>query len=344
MKNNIQIGYLGVGRYLPENVLTNERLEELVDTSDEWITQRTGIKTRRIMGPNDTLVSMSTIAAKEALENAGVSAEDIEVLRIGVNTHLKFPSLASYVQNELQIPNASAADISAGCAGFIFAVEEVYNWLLLKKLLTGKDGYGLAIGAEGLSLVTDYTDRSTCVLFGDGAGAAVIGPVSSGGILATVTRNQGQYANLLYLDDFLTNPLVDPERMEFKQRTGTNYPFIHMEGRKVFQVAVRTMISDIQSVIEKYNKVNNENLTIENIDYVIPHQANHRIVSAVCEGLKLKPEQVYFDGVINYGNTSAATIPIGYVDEWGKRPGKLEIDVAFGAGFASGAILRRNHI
>jgi len=342
MSNNIQIGYLGVGRYLPDNVLTNARLEELVDTSNEWIVQRTGIKTRRIMGPGDSLASMAVAAAREALEHSDVNVDKIEVLRVGVNTHLRFPSLASYIQNELQIPHCSAADISAGCAGFIFAVEEIYNRLALQKLTAGRDGCGLAIGVEGLSLITDYGDRSTCVLFGDGAGAAVIGPVKSGGILATTTRTQGQYTDLLYLDNVLSHSLEDPAQMKFKQRNGSIYPFIHMEGRKVFQVAVRTMMTDIREVIAKYNRASGARLTLDDIDYVIPHQANHRIVSAVGEGLKLKSGQVYSDGVVNYGNTSAATIPIGYVEQWGKRPGALEVDVAFGAGFASGAILRRN--
>ncbi|MBM3328410.1 MAG: beta-ketoacyl-ACP synthase 3 [Calditrichaeota bacterium] len=345
MTNGLGIGYLGVGRYLPERVLTNADLERIVDTSDEWIVQRTGIKTRRIMGPGESVATMAIGAAREALARSGVSPDQISIVRVGVNTHLKFPSLASTVQDALGISNASASDISAGCSAFIFAVEEIYNRLAFEKLSTGREAYGLAVGVDGLSLITDWSDRATCVLFGDGAGAAVIGPVEAGGILATYTRTQGQYADLLYLDDFLSSPLDDnplSPSFAFRHRNGTPYPFLHMEGRKVFQVAVRSMMSDIRSVIDRYNLISGGQLTLDDIEYVIPHQANHRIVSAVAEGLKLPPEQVYSEGVVNYGNTSAASIPIGYVDQLGKRPGALEVDVAFGAGFASGAILRRN--
>jgi len=207
--------------------------------------------------------------------------------------------------------------------------------------LRGELSYGLVIGVDGLSLVTDYTDRSTCVLFGDGAGAAIIGPVESGEILATYTRTQAQYTNLLYLDEFLSPSIDNQDEMIMKSDLETNYPFLRMDGKKTFAVAVRTMISDIRTVIDRYNKMNGERLTTKDVDFVIPHQANLRIIAAVQNGLKLQPEQVYRNGVINYGNISAATIPIGYVEEWGKRPGALEVDVAFGSGFASGAILRR---
>ncbi|HHE46392.1 MAG TPA: 3-oxoacyl-ACP synthase, partial [Bacteroidetes bacterium] len=201
--------------------------------------------------------------------------------------------------------------------------------------------YGLAVGTEGMSIVTDYSDRSTCVLFGDGAGAAVIGPVASGEILATYTRTQGKYAGLLELDKFMHVPLTDQREMRFQRLEVTNYPYLRMEGPKVFAVAVRTMVSDVRMVIERYNRANGQQLTEADIDYVYPHQANLRIVRAVGEALKLTPDKVYSDGVKNYGNTSAASIPIGYIDNLGKHRGNTEVDVAFGAGFASGAILRK---
>lgn len=336
-----KVGYLGVGRYLPPNILTNEHLEKMVDTSDEWITQRTGIHTRRIMDKSDTLSSMAIKAAEIAIEKAGIDPSRISIIRVGVNTHMRFPCLASYVQEALDTPYCSASDISAGCSGFIYAVEEIYNRIIADYVLTGKETYGLAVGVEAMSIVTDWTDRKSCVLFGDGAGATVIGPVESGEILATCTRTQGRFGNLLYLDEFLSTPLEDPETMSFSTPVTTNYPHLFMDGPKVFVVAVKTMINDIRNVIAKYNKTNGEHITEKDISFVIPHQANLRIVAAVQEGLKLRQDQVYRDGVINYGNSSAASIPIGYVDEWGKRPGKLEVDVAFGAGFASGAILRR---
>lgn len=337
-----KFGIVGVGRYLPKNILTNAHLERMVDTSDEWIVQRTGIRQRRIMGADESVFSMATNAARDAIDDAGLSPDQIKYVMVGVNTHYRFPSLASMIEEALGIPSASAADISAGCSGFIFAVENLFDRLRLDKLTLGEDNYALAVGVDGLSLVTDWTDRSTCVLFGDGAGAAVLGPVEDGEILATVTRTQGVYADLLYLDAEAKPSLIDPVTMTFASRNGMPQPVLKMEGRKVFAVAVRTMMADIRAVIEKYNRMGGEQLSLADIEYVIPHQANLRIVAAVQEGLGLREDQVYRDGVINYGNTSAASIPIGYVDEWGKRPGALVVDVAFGAGFASGAILRRN--
>ena len=342
-ENLLKIGYLGIGRYLPSNRLTNAHLEKMVDTTDEWIVQRTGIRERRIMGPGESILSMAVGAAKEAIAAAGIEPSQISDIHVGVNTHFRFPSLATMVQRELGIEVTSACDISAGCSAFVFSVDAIYNKLMSEFLLEGKTSYALAIGVDGLSLITDWTDRSTCVLFGDGAGAVVIGPVDRGGILATTTRTMGQYGDLLYSTKLLDPILDDAYAMTFRERDGQGpAPIIYMEGRKVFQVAVRSMMADIRSVIEKYNRISGESPTLSDIEYVIPHQANHRIVSAVADGLKLPLEQVYSDGVVNFGNTSAASIPIGYVDQIGKRPGALEVDVAFGAGFASGAILRRN--
>ena len=215
MPDKIKIGYVGLGRYLPDHVLTNAHLERIVDTSDEWIVQRTGIKTRRIMGADETVLSMAVQAARAAIENAGISPEQISCIRIGVNTHMRFPSLASLLQEELDIPDASASDISAGCSGFIFSVEDIYNRLIAEYTMYGKKSYGLAIGVDGMSIIADYTDRKTCVLFGDGAGAAVIGPVESGEILSTFTRTQGKYADLLRLDPYLFVPLKDSQNMKF---------------------------------------------------------------------------------------------------------------------------------
>jgi len=341
MAKKLRIGILGVGRGFPEHVLNNSHLEKIVDTSNEWIVQRTGIWTRRVLGPGENILQLSVKAAKDAIKLSNIKTSKIRYIRIGVNTHLRFPSLAVMVQKELGIKNCSAVDVSAGCAGFIFAVDDVHNQMLVDWVLRGELSYGLVIGVDGLSLVTDYTDRSTCVLFGDGAGAAIIGPVESGEILATYTRTQAQYTNLLYLDEFLSPSIDNQDEMIMKSDLETNYPFLRMDGKKTFAVAVRTMISDIRTVIDRYNKMNGERLTTKDVDFVIPHQANLRIIAAVQNGLKLQPEQVYRNGVINYGNISAATIPIGYVEEWGKRPGALEVDVAFGSGFASGAILRR---
>lgn len=341
MPESIKIGYLGIGRALPKQILTNAHLEQIVDTSNEWIIQRTGIRERRILGPGESIISLSISAAKAALQHSGIDARDISCMRVGVNTHMRFPSLASIIQEALGIPDASASDISAGCSSFIFSVEDIFNYLQTEWTLYGNKSYGLAIGVDGMSLITDWKDRKTCVLFGDGAGAAVLGPVESGEILSTYTRVQGEYGKLLKSDEIVSTLLDDPQKMTFKHPETTVYPYLWMDGRKVFSVAVRTMVADIKSVISKYNRINDEKLTEADIDFVIPHQANMRIVTAVGEALKLHPDKVHRNTVMYFGNTSSASIPMAYIDEWGKRPGALEVDVAFGAGFASGAILRR---
>ena len=341
MIEDCKVGILGVGHALPKNVLTNRQLEDIVDTSDEWIRQRTGIQSRRIMSDDESLLGLAVDAGREAIENSGIDPKLISHIRVGVNTHLRFPSLASLVQRELNIPDASASDVSAGCSAFIFGVEEAYNYFMVQKLFHQRDTYCLVIGADALSKVTDWTDRQTCILFGDGAGAVVLGPVDNGEILATYTRTQGRFADLLYLDKFLSTSLEDPDHMKMKPREDVEYPYLRMEGRKVFAVAVKSLMYDVRAVIDRYNVSAPEPISLDDIEYVIPHQANLRIVSAVQSGLKLNESQVYRQGVIKYGNTSTASIPIGYTEELGKRPGSLQVDVAFGSGFASGAILRR---
>lgn len=338
----LNIGYLGFGSYLPPNVLTNAHLEKMVDTTDEWIVQRTGIHERRIMGPEDSLLNMAVSAARQAITDAGIDPQQISDIHVGTNTHFRFPALATMVQEQLGIDDATACDVSAGCSAFVFSVEAVYQRMMSEWYLEGKKSYSLVIGADGMSLIMDWKDRATCVLFGDGAGAVVVGPTDNGGILATNTRTMGKFGDLLYSHPLVKPTLNDSAAMTFDQRDSSPFPNFEMEGRKVFAVAVRSMMADIKAVIEKYNRISGEALSLDDIEYVIPHQANHRIVSAVAEGLKLPLEQVYENGVRNYGNTSAATIPIGYAETRGKRPGALEVDVAFGAGFASGAILRRN--
>ena len=341
MSDRIKFGYVGIGRYLPEKILTNERLSQIVDTTEEWIKQRTGIETRRIMSSGETVASMAIAAAENAVKDAGIDVKDISCVRIGVNTHMRFPSLAAIVQDGLNIPNASASDISAGCTGFIFGVEEVFNRLYVEWMTLGRKSYGLVIGVDGMSLVTDWTNRQTCILFGDAAGAVIIGPVQSGEILATHTRTQGEYADLLRLDEILEVPAENQKELTFKNFSTINYPFLLMEGPKVFVVAVRSMVSEIKTVLQNYNQMNGTNLTEKDIEYIYPHQANMRIISAVADSLKIPHDRVYSDGVKKYGNTSTASIPIRYLDEWDNTPDAIVIDVSFGSGFASGAILRR---
>ena len=337
------IGFAGIGGYVPETVVTNEDLEKIVDTSDEWIQRRTGIKTRRVLGSDETILDMAVTAARRALEDAGVEAEEIDDIRVGVNTWMRFPSLATQLQDALGASRTSASDVSAGCAGFIYAVEEAYNKILVEKVRYDRDTVALVVGVDGLSHVTDWTDRSTCVLLGDGAGAVVVKQCERGGILATHTHADGRYGDLLWSDFVLESQANGSPRNFTHEKQGPR-PYLHMDGRKVYGIAVETMVNDVRSVIEKYNRSFGETLTVDDIDYFYPHQANLRILEMVAKRLKLPNEKVYTAGVVKFGNTSTASIPLGYWDnrEQFESPGdRLEIDVAFGSGFASGAILRR---
>jgi len=339
-----RIGYAGIGAYVPERVLTNEHMTQIVDTSDDWIQRRTGIQTRHILAEGESILDMAVNAARIALEDAGVEAGELGDIRVGVNTWMRFPSLASQLQKELGADKASAADVSAGCAGFIYAVEEAYNKLLVEKLCYGRDLTALVVGVDGLSHIANWTDRNTCVLLGDGAGAVVLKSVEQGGILAIHTHADGRHGGLLYSDPVLS-PQNNGSPKLFSHKQEGQRPYLHMDGRRVYAIACETMARDARTVIEKYNAVNGDTIGVDDIAYVYPHQANMRIIETVAKKLGLPLERVYHQGIRNYGNTSTASIPIGYADNrahYGNgNPERLEIDVAFGAGFASGAILRR---
>ena len=340
----VRIGYLGHGRCLPATVLTNAQLETMVDTSDTWIQRRTGIRERRVLAPDETILGMALAAAREAIANAGIAAGQIADIRVGVNTWLRFPSLATQLQRELGADAAAASDVSAGCAGFIYAVEEAYNKLYVEKVRHGRDLYSLVVGVDGLSHITDWTDRSTCVLLGDGAGAVVLGQVAAGGIEAIHTHADGRYGDVLYSDAVLASQTEDGET--FSHRSCGPRAYLHMDGRRVFSVAVKTMVHDVLTVIDKYNARAETKIGLEQVGYVFPHQANLRIIEAVVTKLGVPLEKVYTEGVVHYGNTSTASIPIGYCEAGSLRTppdpaAPFEVDVAFGAGFASGAILRR---
>lgn len=341
--DDLRVGYRGMGCYLPETVVTNHDLEKIVDTSDEWIRRRTGIAERRVLAEGETILDMAVAAARRALEDAGVDARQIGDIRVGVNTWLRFPSLASQLQSALGAREASAADVSAGCAGFIYAVEEAYNKIVVEKLRYGRDLLALVVGVDGLSHITDWTDRSTCVLLGDGAGAVVLGAGAAGSIEVIHTHANGRHGDLLYSDSVLEGQ-TDPEQdLGFTHQTRGPRPYLRMDGPKVYPVAVRTMARDVRTVLDKYNQGNGHAIDLSDVRYVYPHQANLRILEAVAKKLGVPLEQVYTDGVVRYGNTSTASIPIGYCEtrDQPRPPGDFEIDVAFGAGFASGAILRR---
>lgn len=338
-----RIGYLGMGCYLPDTVVSNRDLEQIVDTSDEWIQRRSGIRERRVLAAGESILDMTVAAAQRALDDAGIDARRLGDVRVGVNTWLRFPSLASQLQRALGAREASAADVSAGCAGFIYAVEEAYNKIVVEKLRYGRDLLALVVGVDGLSHITDWTDRSTCVLLGDGAGAVVLGAGAAGSIEAIHTHADGRYGSLLYSDFVLEEQNRSGNGVAFTHRNQGPRPYLHMDGPRVYPVAVKTMVSDVRTVVRKYNQSNGGSVDLSDVSYLYPHQANLRIIEAVAKKLAVPLEKVYTDGITRYGNTSTASIPIGYCETLDRphQAGAYEIDVAFGAGFASGAILRR---
>ncbi len=321
---NIRAGFLGTGSCLPDNEMTNFDLEKIVDTNDEWIRSRTGISARRIADENTATSDLAVVAAERAMEAAGITAEQLDLIIVATITpDMMFPSTACIIQDKLGANNASAFDVSAACSGF------VYGTTLAKQFVeSGNAKHVLVIGAETLSKIMDFTDRNTCVLFGDGAGAAIIGPVEKGGILATDLGANGTGGK------FLTLP-AGGSRMPASQHTIDNrLHYIKMDGSEVFKFAVRIMAKSSKEVIEKAN------WSVDDIDYLVPHQANIRIINSAGKKLKLPIEKVHVN-LDKFGNTSAASVPIA-LDE-AVRSGKINsgdkvVLVAFGGGLTWGAL------
>lgn len=304
-------GIIGIGRYIPEQVVTNLDLEKRMDTSDEWIRTRTGIEERRIAGDDMDTSDLGLRAAQKALENANVSPEEIDMILVAtVTPDQPFPSVACMLQEKLGAKKAAAMDVSAACAGFMYGMVTAKQFIE-----TSAYKYVLIVGVEKLSKITDWEDRNTAVLFGDGAGAVLMGPVADGkGVLSFELGSDGSGGKYLYQD--------------------TN---IRMNGREVFKFAVRQMGESSVNVLEKAG------LSKEDVDFLIPHQANIRIMEAARQRLELPLEKMS-KTVHKYGNTSAASIPISMVEELeaGKiKDGDLIVMVGFGGGLTWGAIALR---
>lgn len=304
----MNVGILGIGRYIPEKVLTNHDLEQIVDTSDEWIRTRTGIQQRRIANDDIDTSHMAYEAAIKALKNAQVAPKEIDLILVAtVTPDRSFPSVACMIQERLGAVNAAAMDLSAACAGFIYGMVTAKHFIE-----GGTYNRILLVGAEKLSKIINWQDRNTAVLFGDGAGAVVIGPVSNGrGILSFELGADGTGGKFLYRDQFVV-----------------------MNGREVFKFAVRQMGQSCVNVLEKAG------LSKKDVDLLIPHQANIRIMESARERLEL-PEEKMSKTIHKYGNTSSASIPISIVDEL--EAGKIKDDdllimVGFGGGLTWGAI------
>jgi 3-oxoacyl-[acyl-carrier-protein] synthase-3 len=323
----------GTGRYTPEKVLTNADLEKMVDTSDEWIVERTGIRERRVLnGSGDFGCSdMAVAASRNAIEDAGLTPRDVDAIILGtVTPDFVVPSTATVVQYKLGCRRAAVMDIVAACAGFLYGLSIARAFIVSN---TYKNV--LVIGVEHLTSITNYKDRNTCVLFGDGAGAAIVAPSTASesgrGILATYLSGDGQYRDLLNVELGGSRAPLTAQTLDSPGR------FIYMDGRSIFKLAVREMADAAERVLESAG------VKPADVDMLIPHQANIRIVEAVCKKLGFPMERVY-QNIERYGNTSAASVPIA-LDEARRggivADGSLILSVAFGGGLVWGAALYR---
>lgn len=326
MTNNA--GIIGMGHAYPSGILTNADLEKIVETTDEWITTRTGIKQRHKAAPDEYTSQFGTLAAQKALAAADLQPEDIDLIICATTTPDQImPSTGALIQAQLGATNAAGMDVFAACSGFLYGITMVESMIR-----TGQIKYALVIGAEVLTKYVDYTDRSTCVIFGDGAGAAILGAVEAGkGILATKIRSDGRYEEQLYAPGGGTKLGTTHETIDNRDH------FFKMKGNELFKVAVRSMAEISKEMLDRAG------YTVDDVDLVIPHQANQRITDAVASRLNVPEEKVY-SNIAEHGNTSSASIPIA-LDEClqsGKiKEGSLVLLTSFGGGVTWGGTLVR---
>ena len=321
-------GVLGTGSALPEKVITNFDLEKMVDTSDQWITERTGIKERHQAGRQETTSNLSVQASRKALKMAGLSPQDLDLIICAtISPDMPLPATAAFIQHKLGARGCCAFDLAAACSGFLFGMSVADQFIR-----SGSAKYVLLIGAEILSRYVDYTDRATCVIFGDGVAAGVLGPVAPpSGILAAALHTEGQFADHLYIPAGGTALPASLETIRSRSH------YIKMRGNELFKVAVRSMEEVSRDVLARAK------VSPDQIDLFIPHQANLRITEAVRERLGLSAERVYTN-IDRMGNTSSASIPL-CLDECVRggrlKRGDLVLMSAFGAGVTWGAVLMR---
>jgi len=317
----VYASFRSIGAYVPEKILSNSDLERMVDTSDEWIVKRTGIRERRLAAADEYTSDMGSKAAKKAISRAGINKEEIDLVICATVTpdYFNMPSTACVISDKLGIHNVQAFDISAACSGFVYllSVAKAFIESGMKKNI-------LIIGAEKFSSIVDYTDRATCILFGDGAGAAIISATSNKeeGIIDIHASADGSYA------DFLVTPAPGSINPASQRVIDEGLNFVQMKGHETFKLAVRTLTKDVVEILKK-NGIN-----AEEIPHFIPHQANYRIIKAVGDALKMTEEQVVLT-VGKYGNTSAASIPMAINDiyESGRlKSGDLMLLDTFGGG------------
>jgi 3-oxoacyl-[acyl-carrier-protein] synthase-3 len=324
----VNAGIIGMGHSYPTGILTNAELETMVETSDEWITSRTGIKQRRKAAPEEYTSIFAVRAARQAIERSGIDPADIDLLLCATTTPDQIlPSTGCLIQAEIGANKAAAFDLAAACSGFLYGLTLVHSMIR-----TGQARYALVIGAEVLTKYVDYTDRSTCVIFGDGAGAAVLGPAPENrGILSARIRSDGRYAEQLYAPGGGTRLGTTAETIAAGEH------FYKMKGNELFKVAVRSMTDISREVLEEAG------LTADDIDLFIPHQANQRITDSVANKLGVDEARIY-SNISMHGNTSSASIPIALDEcvEAGRiKEGDLVVMASFGGGVTWGGVVMR---
>jgi len=316
---------VGLGKYLPPKILTNHDLEKIVDTSDEWITTRTGIKTRHIASKKDSASTLALPAAKLALKRAGLNPKDLDLIIVATITpDRQFPSTACYLQAHLKADGVACFDIAAACSGFIYALVTAQGLIE-----SGIYKNALVVGSEVLTKITDWEDRSTCVLFGDGAGAAVLTSGRKKSFLSSSLGGDGSYGNLLLL------PAGGSGMPASEETVKNRLHFIKMSGNELFRLAVRLMVNAAEDALRKAHLENKD------VDILVPHQANVRIINAVTSRLKLTEDKVYLN-IEKYGNMSSASSAVALCEAW--EEGRIQKDNivvldAFGGGLVWGSLV-----
>jgi 3-oxoacyl-[acyl-carrier-protein] synthase-3 len=315
----------GIGSYVPDRVLTNHELSTMVETSDEWIIERTGIRERRIAAPEQALSDLCRPAIEQALAQAGLEASAIDLLIVAtVTPDMAFPSTGAILADELGMPDAGAYDLSAGCTGFMYALAQAYGMMA-----AGLAGRALVAGGDVLSKIMDWTDRTTCVLFGDGAGAVVLERVESGGFLGFELGADGSGGPELY------QPAGGSRMPASAETVAEGQHFAHMNGREVFKFATRVLVSSAEAILEKCGR------TIDEVDVYVPHQANVRIIDHAVRKLGISTAKVIVN-VDRYGNTSSGSIPLALAEAQADgrfQEGDLVLMTGMGAGLTWGSAL-----
>jgi 3-oxoacyl-[acyl-carrier-protein] synthase III len=322
-RNGTRVGITGVGVYVPERVLTNDDLERMVDTSDAWITERTGIKERHIAAPEEAASDMALPAARQALEDAGLEPGELDAVIVGTSTpDMLFPTTATVVAEELGAEHASAYDLLAACSGFIYGLAQAYG-----AVSSGLSKRTLVVGSEALSKIVNWEDRATCILFGDGAGAAVLERVDEGGFIGFDLGADGSGGEDLFIAAGGSRTPASAQTIE------ADLHKISMRGQEVFRFATRIMVSSAEKLLEECGA------SVDDVDLYVPHQANKRIIDHAAKTLGLPPEKVFVN-IERYGNTSAASIPICLAEARAQgliQPGTRVLMTGVGGGYTWGS-------